>query len=100
MLGLFADTPYQSETVSIQPGDHLVLFTDGVLEARNAVGEEFGEERLFQLLKRNAQKTAPEILALIRESVISFSAKAPQHDDITIMVLGFRESAAAADLRV
>jgi sigma-B regulation protein RsbU (phosphoserine phosphatase) len=96
VLGLFAAAQYESDTVRLQPGDHMVLFTDGVLEALNAAGEEFGEQRVKTLLKANAQKTAPEILARLRESVLSFSAKVPQYDDITIMVLGFRESTAAA----
>jgi phosphoserine phosphatase RsbU/P len=91
VLGLFAGAQYQSDTVRLQPKDHLVLFTDGVLEALNAEGEEFGEERVRALLKANAQTTAPEILARLRESVLSFAARVPQHDDITIMVLGFRE---------
>ncbi|MBP1623635.1 MAG: serine phosphatase [Acidobacteria bacterium] len=94
VLGLFAGKEYQSDTIKLQPDDHLVLFTDGVLEALNSSGEEFGEERLCALLKANARSTAPEILARVRDSVLAFAANVPQHDDITIMVLGFRESTA------
>ncbi len=94
VLGLFAEAQYEAETVKLQPDDHLVLFTDGVIEALNAAGEEFGMERLVSLLHANAQATAPEILARLQETVLSFSAHAPQHDDITMMILGFRESQA------
>ncbi len=94
VLGLFAGVQYQSETVRLRPDDHLVLFTDGVLEALSTGGEEFGEQRVRALLKENAHMTAPDLLARLREAVLSFSANAPQHDDITIMILGFRESAA------
>jgi serine phosphatase RsbU (regulator of sigma subunit) len=92
VLGLFAGAPYEAETVQLQPGDHLVLFTDGVTEALNTAGEEFGNERLQALLRVNARATTPEILAQLQEAVLSFSANAPQHDDITMMILGYRES--------
>jgi phosphoserine phosphatase RsbU/P len=92
VLGIFAEARYEAETIKLQPDDHLVLFTDGVIEARNSAGEEFGQERLESLLQANAQAASPEILARLMEAVLSFSANAPQHDDITTMVLGFRES--------
>jgi sigma-B regulation protein RsbU (phosphoserine phosphatase) len=89
-LGLFAGPP--AITNEPNPGDHLVLFTDGVSEALNAAGEEFGDERIRALLKANAGTATPDILARLRDAVLSFSANVPQHDDITIMALGFRES--------
>ncbi len=92
VLGLFAGEKYEAETIKLQQDDHLVLFTDGVIEALNTAGEEFGMERLTALLRANAQSTTPQILARLQETVLSFSAGAPQHDDITMMVLGFRES--------
>jgi sigma-B regulation protein RsbU (phosphoserine phosphatase) len=92
VLGLFAGAQYEAATVKLQPDDHLVLFTDGVVEALNPAGEEFGTDRLVALLGANAQSTTPGILACLQESVLSFSAGAPQHDDITMMILGFRES--------
>ncbi len=91
VLGLFGAAQYESRTVQFRPGDHLVLFTDGVLEALNTAGEEFGEERLRLLLKENAHTSTPEILARLQEAIAAFSANAPQHDDITMMVLGFKE---------
>ncbi len=94
VLGLFPFAQYASGTARLQPGDHLVLFTDGALEARNTKGEEFGEERLRALLRRHAASPASEILARIEEAITGFSAAAPQHDDSTLMVLGYREPAA------
>ncbi len=91
VLGLFPSAQYESRTVALQPGDHLVLFTDGALEARNTAGEEFGEERLRKLLTRLSQASAAGILAGLQEAITSFSADTPQHDDITMMVLGYRE---------
>jgi serine phosphatase RsbU (regulator of sigma subunit) len=91
VLGLFPEAKYTSGTIQLKPGDHMVLFTDGAIEARNIVGEEFGEERLCELLRQHARSPASKILDRLKESIASFSANAPQHDDITMMVLGYRE---------
>jgi phosphoserine phosphatase RsbU/P len=92
VLGLFPGAEYEAGGARLQPGDHLVLFTDGVVEALNTEGEEFGQERLAALLRAKARDNTREILTSLREAVLSFSANAPQHDDITLMVVGFRES--------
>lgn len=92
VLGLFGEADYEGETVTLQEGDHLVLFTDGVVEALNSQGEEFGMERLVAFLGANAKAPTPEILANLQDAVVSFSADTPQHDDITMMILGYRES--------
>jgi phosphoserine phosphatase RsbU/P len=94
VLGLFAAAQYEYATVKLQPEDHLILFTDGVVEALNTAGEEFGTDRLTAVLRANAQARTPDILARLQESVLSFSANAPQHDDITMMVLGYNEPVA------
>ena len=91
VLGLFAGAEYKCADVKLEPGDHLVLFTDGVVEARNTSGEEFGEERLRALLRENAAQTTAQILSSLQGTIAAFSANTPQHDDITAMVLGFRE---------
>jgi len=92
VLGLFAAAKYEAATIRLQPDDHIVLFSDGLVEALNTAGEEFSTERLMQLLQANARCDASEILARVQEAVLSFSANAPQHDDITMMILGYRES--------
>jgi sigma-B regulation protein RsbU (phosphoserine phosphatase) len=96
VLGLFAEAQYESRTIRLDPGDHVVLYTDGVLEALNTAGEEFGEERLRALLKANRHSSATGILGRVQEAIAAFSANTPQHDDITIMVLGFQEAGAEA----
>lgn len=92
VLGLFPHAEYQSGTVRLGPGDHLVLFTDGVLEARNSAGEEFGDARIRRLLQENARSTAAGLLRNLKDQLAAFSANTPQHDDITMMVLGYREA--------
>ncbi len=91
VLGLFANAQYEAETIKLQPGDHLVLFTDGVIEALNVEDEEFGLDRLCGLLRENARRSASETLVCLRDAVLSFAVDAPQHDDITMMVLGYKE---------
>jgi phosphoserine phosphatase RsbU/P len=92
VLGLFPQAQYEERTVRLEPGDHLVLFTDGVLEARDTAGDEFGEERMSTLLRQHADKSAAVIARCLQESIAAFSAQTPQHDDITVMVLGYREN--------
>jgi serine phosphatase RsbU (regulator of sigma subunit)/DNA-binding response OmpR family regulator len=95
VLGLFGEAQYDAGAVDLQPGDHLVLFTDGVIEARNTKGDEFGEMRLREMLQQNAHCSAIEIVSLLQEAIASFSAGTPQHDDITMMALGYQEAAAS-----
>ncbi len=93
VLGLFPAAQYETGTVKLQPDDHLVLFTDGVIEALDSSGEEFGMERLLSLLRANSRATASSLLAQLQEAVLSFSVNAPQHDDITMMILEYGQSA-------
>ncbi len=92
VLGLFPQAQYEADTIKLEPGDHLVLFTDGVLEARNTADEEFGVERIRSLLTDASRAHTPDMLRRLKEALESFSANAPQHDDITMMVLGYREA--------
>lgn len=91
VMGLFAEAQYEAGSVRLEPGDHLVLFTDGILEARNVADEEFGAGRLSALLLENCRASTGEILESLRDAVLTFAADAPQHDDITLMVVGYRE---------
>ncbi len=91
VLGLLAGEKYESETVRVSPGDHLVLFTDGVLEAHDSTGEQYGKGRVLSILRKCAGLSASRILDELNQDLSLFYADAPQHDDITIMVLGFKE---------
>ena len=89
ILGLFPQAAYDQETLTLDPGDMLVMFTDGVTEARNATGEEFGEERLRACLDRDRRCSPAELLERLLSAVRSFVAGAAQHDDITALVLRY-----------
>jgi serine phosphatase RsbU (regulator of sigma subunit) len=86
LLGLFEAT-YQSEKVALEPEDVLVLFTDGVTEAINSAGEEFGEERLIELIQLHRQQSATEITQILMDNLHRFSQGVPLPDDVTLMVV-------------
>ena len=86
-LGILAEAPYQSGTVTMQSGDWLIIFTDGVTEAENESGEEYGEARLLNLLYANATLTPALLLQTLMRDLDRFVGDAPQHDDVTLVVL-------------
>jgi sigma-B regulation protein RsbU (phosphoserine phosphatase) len=68
----------------LAPGDAVVLYTDGVTEALNDEGEEFGEDRLLQAARQHRQLSLPELLAALADQVRKFSPH-EQADDITLI---------------
>jgi len=72
-------------TVEMQPGDILVLISDGVYEYRNATNEQFGEERVEQIVRAHHTTTMAELSSRLIESVRAFASGAPQEDDITMV---------------
>jgi phosphoserine phosphatase RsbU/P len=86
-LGLFEEGPYAVDSVDLHVGDTIFLHTDGLSEARNGADQEYGPERIREVLERN-QHSSPQTLATecLRE-LDSFTAGAPLTDDLTIMVL-------------
>jgi len=86
VLGIFPEWPYEQATVSLEPGDRLVLFTDGVTEASNSRDEEFGEERLAHLISALRDRGAHELKNRILQTVSSFTAGQAQ-DDATLVAV-------------
>jgi sigma-B regulation protein RsbU (phosphoserine phosphatase) len=86
VLGLFPDAGYEDSEIELQPGDLLVAFTDGVPEARNANGEEFGEDRLKEFLRRAVGGSAEEVSAALARQLRDWIAGTEQHDDLTFVV--------------
>lgn len=85
VLGLFNDWESGIAEVQLFPGDILALYTDGVTEAFNSDGDEFGEQRLVETLRRCRQLPSPDLLAAVIAEVQAFGP-VEQHDDITLMV--------------
>ena len=79
----------------MNPGDGILLYTDGVTEAEDIAENQFGEERVEALLDEMRGKPVDEIIRAAFSQLTTFSAGAPQHDDITAMALRYEGPAGA-----
>jgi sigma-B regulation protein RsbU (phosphoserine phosphatase) len=86
LLGFLEDARYEEQTLTIERGDFLVFFTDGVTEARDEHGNFYGDERLHSLLRQRSWHSADALLKAIVDSVAAFSGDSPQADDLTLIV--------------
>jgi sigma-B regulation protein RsbU (phosphoserine phosphatase) len=86
VLGVFEDWVYEEHEITLTPGDRVVLFTDGVTEARNADGEEFGEDRLARVVMDHRTLSADALHQKVLETVNNFGT-GEISDDVTLMVL-------------
>ena len=86
VIGAFCDSTFTQQEIQLYDGDKLLLFTDGVTEARNAAGDEFGEQRLQACLRSYVGRNAAELRTLILDEVTAFCA-GNFDDDATLMVL-------------
>ncbi|HTU32900.1 MAG TPA: SpoIIE family protein phosphatase [Candidatus Acidoferrum sp.] len=89
-VGMFAEAEYQSARVILDPGDLLVIYTDGVSEATNINNELFEETRLRQTLETFAGQNVNELSDCIREAVKTFTQGAAQSDDITVLTIQYK----------
>jgi len=86
VLGVLPDWRYRNNRVQLESGDHLVLFTDGVTEAEDAYGTEFGEERVVQTLHDAAASSAEEVRRILMDAVTGYCS-GNFRDDATVVVL-------------
>jgi len=87
VVGLLEDFVYEQATVALTAGDILVAFTDGISEALTAQDEEFGEDHLIEAVKKGSALPASDIIRHILAATDAFTQSAPQHDDMTLVVL-------------
>lgn len=88
-IGLVHEPKYAAKTLQLNPGDLLLLYTDGLIEARNPDGEEFGDHRLASYVKDYIHEPADALLTGIRQAAASFSGGF--QDDVTMVVLTVME---------
>ena len=97
VLGFLPDQKYRQQTTTLQPGDVLVLYTDGITEARSPEKEKsvedklFDEDRLVKVIKKSASLSAREIQSAILQAVSAHTKNTPQGDDITLVIIKRRE---------
>jgi phosphoserine phosphatase RsbU/P len=87
-IGLMKDSVYKTKHLKLLSNDLILLYTDGLSEARNSKGDEFGEERLTEFVKTYNRESAENFLDILRKSINAFASDF--HDDITIVVLKVR----------
>lgn len=85
-IGLVEEFQFEAETVNLLPGDVLVLYTDGITEAMDPQGEEFGRERLAELVRQGSGWTAQELVWNVRQRLQEFTQGQPLADDTTLIV--------------
>jgi phosphoserine phosphatase RsbU/P len=86
-LGVIDGAPYASGEVTLDTGDWLLAFTDGVVEAENPALQQYGEERLLQMARWGLSLTPKVLLDHLLADIDRFENNAPQHDDITCMLV-------------
>ena len=89
VIGLFDDVRFDEQTLQLEPNDLLVAYSDGVTEARNVWGEEFGEERLLARVRDHCDEAAPKLLQSVFDAVDQFSVGSAQADDVTALVMRY-----------
>jgi serine phosphatase RsbU (regulator of sigma subunit) len=93
VLGILPNADYRSDTVSLQEGDVLVFFTDGIVEAENSEGDEYSANRLANLVRSRLSAGANELIDEIFKSVAEFRGPMAQFDDMTVAVLRLTSAA-------
>ena len=86
-IGMFSEKPCELASVDLIAGDVMVFYTDGVTEAQNQLGEEFGMERLSAVVRRGSSMSAEDLMNDILHSAANFCSEVGFHDDVTILVV-------------
>ena len=89
VVGMIKDETFEEQTIQLEPGDILVAFSDGITEARDLDGEEFGEERVLACVNAHRELPPSALLQTLFEAVHHFSAGGTQADDLTVLVLTY-----------
>ncbi|MGA1986077.1 MAG: PP2C family protein-serine/threonine phosphatase [Candidatus Sulfotelmatobacter sp.] len=85
--GILPDAKYEAATVTLAPGDWLIIFTDGLVEAENARQDEFGEARLLAAIEAGKSSEPADMLKRFMAELDLFVGNTPQHDDVTCLLL-------------
>ena len=92
VLGLIEQAEYFEETTNLNPGDTLIVYTDGVTEAMDPETTFFTRDRILDAVRFNGPRTSSDVLGALLASVRAFAGNAPQSDDITVMVVQYGDA--------
>jgi hypothetical protein len=87
LLGIMPEAEYATGTLSLEPGDLLVFYSDGVTEARNLAEDEYGDERLADFLRSAGSRTPEELVEALIQDVRDFSRRPKPTDDVTVVMM-------------
>jgi len=90
-LGVLPGAQYSQLSMALDPGDRIFLYTDGVLESPNSDGEEFGEERLLDVLAKSSGQTLSDLKCAVLQSISEHRGAQSVEDDITFMIVEVRD---------
>jgi len=99
VVGLMQECPYSQAEVLLAPGDILVIYSDGISEAMNQSLEEWGEKRVMEAVASADGQHADALIARIMQAADGFAAGAPQHDDMTLVILRVLGNKSTLDAR-
>ena len=86
-MGVVDDFPLEQKEIKLNANDTVVFYTDGITEAINGAGEQFGDKRLIETVNRYMDLPAEDIIARVKDTVFSFAHGQPQFDDFTMVLL-------------
>ena len=92
-LGMLPDPPIEERSVTLQPGDRLVLYSDGIPDATDRLGQSYTVQRLKQIAAQHRSASASHLADAIFADVLAFQGDAPQYDDVTLLVAALDEAA-------
>ena len=86
IVGMFPDCEYEEGSITIEPGSLLAAYSDGITEPENAYGEQFGKQRLIEVIQRNREQRPEDLLAAVVASVDQWAGTPQQADDMTVVI--------------
>ncbi len=90
VIGIFPEAEFEQETIPLSPGDLFLAYTDGIVESVNEYGEEFGEERLVELVRSHHELSADDLQKTIVENVLDWAYEEERDDDMTLIIAKIR----------
>ena len=90
VIGAMSSARYRDYELQLEPGEKLLVYTDGVAEAVNSSMEQFGTERILETLRRTGDEPPKKIVAAMNRAVKEFGGDEPQFDDVTMLCVEYK----------